>query len=243
MARLGPLRIVIWNVEWAAAGGRKGRTLRERIWDLSPDVVCICEGQEDWAPSDGFLLFPDRPYSPKAKPRCRKVMLWSRRRWHQVDRIGSPDLPPGRFLSATTDTPLGPVGFVGVCVPYEMANVIYGTGTSRNWEDHLRYLGGLAPILADDSRASRTVMLGDFNQRIPAIRAPRRVQDALFVALGTRFRVATAGVLPGLEGQDVDHLAHTDDLHVSGLHGLVKLDADGRKLSDHHGVFVELTPG
>jgi hypothetical protein len=39
-----------------------------------------------------------------------------------------------------TDTPIGPIRFVGVCIPWRDAHVRTGRRDRAPWEDHLRFL-------------------------------------------------------------------------------------------------------
>ena len=39
--------------------------------------------------------------------KVRMVLLWSREPWQQVDDVGSDAMPPGKFVSGVTRTPLG----------------------------------------------------------------------------------------------------------------------------------------
>ena len=195
---------------------------------------------EGFLPGSGHVIAPEEAYGPAAKPGQKKVILWSRAPWTEIDRHGSAGLPPGRFVRGVTETVIGLVDVIGVCVPYHMANVSFGRRDRRPWEDHLAYLGGLQDIVAQSLSPLPTILLGDFNQRVPRMGAPERVQNALLNTLGDLLSVGTAGRLPGLDEQHVDHLAHSPDLTVCGLLGLPRIDAAGLELCDHPGVFVEL---
>lgn len=84
-----------------------------------------------------------------------------------------------------------------------------------------------------------TLLVGDFNQRIPRTRAPIRVAAALGDCLGDLV-VATGGHVAGIDRQVIDHVAHSTSLAVRALEGFDRHDADGRPLSDHGGVCVVL---
>ena len=48
----------------------------------------------------------------------RKVVLWSRDPWERVDDLGHSSMPPGRFVSGVTRTPVGEVTVMGICIPW-----------------------------------------------------------------------------------------------------------------------------
>lgn len=94
------VRTVIWTVEWAKPWSRRGGILRDRIWELEPDIVCVCEAMDGWMPGGGHSLAPGQAYGPLAGEGQRKVMLWSRQPWEHADRLGDPSLPTWRGCTA-----------------------------------------------------------------------------------------------------------------------------------------------
>ena len=97
------------------------------------------------------------------------------------DDVGIDSMPPGRLVSGATQTSLGAVTVVGVCVPW------FGSRTEprrklerqMHWEDHEQYLAGPTEVLGRES-AKRLKVMGDFNQRIgPGSRAPLELRLAL----------------------------------------------------------------
>lgn len=163
------------------------------------------------------------------------MILWSRWPLEEIDPIGSPGLPRGRFVAATCRAPGGPLRLIGVCIPWSHAHVNTGRRDRAPWQDHLTYLKHLGPLLAARGDAVPTLLVGDFNQRIPRTRAPFQAATALGEALGD-LMVASAGDVPGIDRQVIDHVAHSSSLSVRELEGFDRHDADGRPLSDHDGV-------
>ncbi len=85
---------------------------------------------------------------------------------------------------------------------------------------------------------SKTIVLGDFNQRIPRKWAPKRLHEALLRAFDG-FEFATAGELAGVPQLVIDHIAHTPDLTLRGIRNWPKRNAQDESLSDHFGVWGE----
>ena len=100
------------------------------------------------------------------------------------------------------------------------------------------YLGGLRGVLEDAT--GPCLLGGDWNQRIPRMRQPKRVFRALEEAIPRSFDIATSGLIPGLDRQVIDHLAITGGLEVEQLTGIPKDDPNNGQLSDHDGVVVDI---
>lgn len=231
------LRIVNWNVEWAPPGRLRGQELRRRIRQVRPEVVCLTESHLDFFP-DGHIAPADDDYGYRCAPTRRKVLLWSRTPWTKVDSVGDRQLPSGRFVRGTTETSLGPVTFIGVCVPWKDAHVRTGRRDRKAWDDHATYLEHLPKTLQSLAR-NRTVVLGDFNQTIPRTRAPNHLFEMLTKAV-VGFEVATAGRLPGAETQAIDHVYHSSSLRTTQVRALSNQGPPGKRLSDHFGLSVSL---
>lgn len=233
------LSVCLWNVEWASRASARGSFFLQRLGESSSDVICITEGHADILPDGGHIITSDPDYGYPITPGRHKVLLWSRHPWQEVDTLGSPLLPSGRFVAGTTDTPRGAVRFVGVCIPWRDAHVRTGRRHRQPWEDHLTYLQHLSPLLPSE-RSVSTVLLGDFNQRIPRARQPEHVFAALTAVLSPRFRLATAGPIANAPDLAIDHLAVSGPLEPVQTEFLSQHDANGAPMSDHFGLRVLL---
>ncbi|WP_191058877.1 endonuclease/exonuclease/phosphatase family protein [Geminicoccus harenae] len=230
---------MLWNIAWRRRPSPAGRVIADIIEQHHPDIVCLTEAHSDFLP-DGHLIHARADYGYPLKEGRRKVLLWNRQPWTGSDDLGDERLPPGRFVAGTTETPLGSLRLIGVCVPWSAAHVATGRKDRRPWEDHLAYLDGLSGILARHDYAGRTIVLGDVNQFIPRKQAPLCVFHALMDAIPPFLRLATEGTIPKLGQPSVDHLWHTADLRAVRVRALPGHDPDGRPLSDHVGLFIEI---
>ena len=87
--------------------------------------------------------------------------------WSNVDRLGSPRLPEGRFVCAETEVAGQIWTLVGMCIPYHA----YRTG--EKWGPNQLQMPGKAPaaiwmrcattMLPKLKNRERVVLLGDFN--------------------------------------------------------------------------------
>lgn len=168
----------------------------------------------------------------------RKVLLWSKEPWTEIDDQGHDSIPPGRFVSGVTKTrAFGKVTVVGVCVPYRESRTRWtNDGVQRRpWDDHVQYLEGLRTVL--DRTGKRLVVVGDLNQRTEGRSYPARVRQALHAAIPSGVTIATGGL--GEERRSIDHVAISDELSAHALKVISRYH-EGKALSDHHGVLADL---
>ncbi len=234
------LRLVNWNVQWATPRSSRTPEILRRIDHHSAEVVCLTETHSGLLSREGYAICSQADSGYGIREGRRKVVLWSMQPWERVDDLGADSLPPGRFVSGVTRTSLGELTVVGVCIPW------FGSRTEarraerkQRWEDHERYLDGLAHVLGRVS-AQQLIVMGDFNQIIgPGSRAGRERQLALQRAFPASMTIATSAL--AYEGRkSIDHIALSEDLAVESVDVISNVD-DGRKLSDHFGVVADLS--
>ena len=129
------LDITLWNVQWAKA--KRAQFVKGRLLQCPADVLCVTEGYPDMLKDSGHLISSDADHGYNTTDDRRKVMLWSKNPWSSVDTGNGLDFPSGRFVSGITDTPLGSIRFVGVCIPWKSAHVSTGRRDREVWQDHM----------------------------------------------------------------------------------------------------------
>lgn len=234
-----PLSIVNWNVEWRPPHSLAARTLRIRISEQAPDIVCLTECYRDFLPS-GHVIEAAADYGYPIREGRRKVLLWSQQPWSDVDPFGHPDLPSGRFVRGRTATPVGPIEVMGVCIPWSGAHVSTGRRDRKRWDDHLSYLDALAKIIP--TAATRLLVVGDFNQNVPRTTAPTVAYRAMDDAILSRLRLVTMGRIEPIARQLIDHIAVSPDVIAHSVRSLSNMEG-GVRLSDHIGVAATLGLG
>ena len=205
------------------------------------DVLCVTEGSAGLLPRRDHIIDAGTNWGyPLRNESRRKVLLWSRCPWTEKDRFESSDFPGGRIVKGVTGTPIGPVTVIGVCIPWSDAHVNGGRKDRKRWQDHQVWLEAFQR-LAYRNATERTVVLGDFNQRIPRCGTPIGVYGALRCAFEA-FEIPTAGVLPEDPGLAIDHIAHTKDLKCNGPIGIwPKRSTEQEFMSDHFGVWADFS--
>ncbi len=151
-------------------------------------------------------------------------------------------MPPGRFVSGVTQTSVGEVAVIGICIPWFGSRTEARRGAERRgrWEDHEEYLTGLSEVL-EQVDAKRLIVMGDFNQRIgQGSRAPRALRLALQEAFEPNLRIMTADL--AFQGRkSIDHIAFSADWAVDSVAAISNIHGE-RKLSDHFGVASDVSP-
>ena len=167
-----------WNAEWATPTTKTGPRIASIIEQIEPDIFVLTEGCADLLPKSGYVIDGGINWGyERLDERNRKVLIWSKNHWHNIDQLGSHELPPGRFISGTTQTVLGEMKIIGVCIPWQSAHTTSGLKNRQAWEDHEVYLKHLAPLIAPGDIP--LIVAGDFNQRIPKGRQPHRIYEQL----------------------------------------------------------------
>lgn len=241
------MKVVNWNVQWATPASVRSPEILRHLAEHSPDIICLTETDarllSEW---DGHLISPRDRWGPSAGSNQQKVLLWSRCGWTDVDDVGCEALPKGRYIAGSTQTSVGPVTVIGVCIPYHNANVNVGTKNKEPWEDHSTYLSSLASILKRKA-SGRLIMMGDFNQQIRQQRRPypplshpvrAQLQETIQAGRPPGLTIVTAGL--GLRGRrTIDHIAISGELSAVSLATIDNMDGELR-LSDHFGVVADL---
>ncbi|MDS1114238.1 endonuclease/exonuclease/phosphatase family protein [Gordonia westfalica] len=229
------LTVATWNIMWANGSSARGRRVRNILREVDADLLIVTEGQRDLLPEGGHIVDAgsDWGYDITKSPERRKTMLWSRKPLTDVTTVPS-GAGAGRVLVAHTDTPLGQVRVLAVCIPWASAHVSTGRRDASNWSEHLECCDHIEVLTAGFDPRIPTIVAGDFNQRLPRVRQPIRVHERLLEVLD-RWTPHTAGDVR--YGPLIDHIA--SDLSCINLRTWSGTDDVGR-LSDHSGVTCTL---
>ena len=224
-----------WNAEWATPTTKTGPRIASIIEQIEPDIFVLTEGCADLLPKSGYVIDGGINWGyERLDERNRKVLIWSKNHWHNIDQLGSHELPPGRFISGTTQTVLGEMKIIGVCIPWQSAHTTSGLKNRQVWQDHEVFLTHLAPLIAP--KDSPLIVAGDFNQRIPKGRQPHRIYEQLIETF-KNLSVSTAQIN---EPPLIDHIAHSRHLRVDRVSIISDKDQHGT-LSDHRGAVIRFT--
>jgi endonuclease/exonuclease/phosphatase family metal-dependent hydrolase len=233
------LSVTTFNCQWRRSKSAAAAEIRRAILATDPEIVCLTEAYLDFFGDEGFVIEADADYGYPITAGRRKVLLWSRQPWSMVDSFGHANLPPGRFVCGTTQTSIGALAVIGVCIPWSAAHVSSGRRDQTLWAEHLDYLSAIGTWLP--AVPARQIVLGDFNQRVPRKRQPEIAFAALQAAILSRMEIATAHIVSSVGEPLIDHICHSRDLVPRSCAVLTNIAADGSEISDHVGVNVQLS--
>ncbi|MCY4415262.1 MAG: endonuclease/exonuclease/phosphatase family protein [Chloroflexi bacterium] len=233
------MTVVNWNVQWATPRSQRSPEILGRIAEHTPEIICLTETDAGLLAQNGHTICSEPDYGSGAMKNRRKVLLWSKQPWDKIDCLRNTSWTVGRFVSGVTDTSLGQMLVVGICIPWSHSRTRRYGGNSEAWQDHENYLNGLADLLAR-TPTHRTIVVGDFNQPIAQSgNVPARLRAKLRCAIPPRMTIATAGL--GSRGKrTIDHIVLSADLTAESL-GIISNIHEDKKLSDHFGVAATLT--
>lgn len=232
------LKIATWNTEWRKRHSRDAGLIRERLAAVDSDIVVLTETHfdflEDW---EGYSICGPEEYGEARWRSCRSVLLWSKWPWTGLDTVGSPGIIPGCYVKAISSTPFGEIPVAGIIIPYHMSNVTHGTGDRRAWEDHESSLDALHGIVRELPTVS--LVMGDFNQRIPFAWGSRRLNKKLLDTFSP-MEIMTGGPIEPIGDLAIDHIACGRAWKANRIEGISNIREDGGRVSDHFGLFAEL---
>lgn len=232
------MRVVNWNIERRAPQSWQSVSLMEEIDELAPDVICLTEAWRQSAePLGGFSISANGVAWSDQHPDERKVLLWSRQPWRNVQVVDGLEVT-GSTVTGTTSFGETEVRFVGLCIPYHFANPLGQEPRAKLWSQHERFLQDLRPYLAQWREEGPVIVAGDFNRRIPRSWGPKR-SYALLESAFHGYEIPTSGIIDEINDRTIDHVAFSANVKALRVIGRPAEAADGRRRSDHFGIVVD----
>ena len=207
-------KISCWNSDWATPASKRGKFFIDKF---DSDIICLTEGYENLLPKDGNIISSHEDYGYKTKKGRRKVILWSKNEWTDIDQLGSKEIPSGRFISGVTSG----IRIIGLCIPWRFAHVSTGRKDRNPWEDHLSFIQNLS------FSNEKTIILGDFNQNIPKKNQPEKVFASLnnmidgFNLLTTNMGLIHIVISTDLIAENIENIATENNSDHEGISCLV----------------------
>jgi hypothetical protein len=251
------MRIATWNVERPKSDtSPRSQRVLQKIHDVAADIWILTETHDTIRPDGGnyavsTATVPDPPIYHAAGE--HKTTIWSR--WPIVEQWAT--ATPHRATCAVIETPLGGLVVYGTVIPYHGARWPYGT--PRNWDAHY---AAIATQGADWSRLRRKFptfglcIAGDLNQTRTGRLwyGSKWGRTLLDLALEENNLIGVTqdnfGAAQELKEEDrallaqcIDHIC-LDRLwakYVKRIAIWPKELATGERLSDHSGVFIDLS--
>ena len=209
------IKISCWNSDWATPSSKRGKFFIDKF---DSDIICLTEGYENLLPKDGYIISSHENYGYKTKNARRKVILWSKDKWTDIDQVGSNKIPSGRFISGITNG----IRIIGICIPWRFAHVSSGRKDRKPWEDHLSFIQNLS------FSNQKTIILGDFNQNIPKKNQPEMVFSYLknmideFNLLTTNMGLIHIAISTDLKAESIQKIATENNSDHDGINCSIK---------------------
>ena len=230
------MRVLTWNLERRKVEITYGKLATNHLFFQAPDVMAITETRTNFPKNDGHTIWAQHPNGHFDDDE-RKVLLWSKTPWSDVDDVGDENLPVGRFISGITESRIGKIRVVGICIPYHMADVSHGTKDKKPWEQHIDFLKILPSIL--EKYTHPIVIAGDFNQRYPLVKYGNKEAAKKMAETFSKYEIVTKGIIDGMSKAGIDHISIDNNLQTKSIWGWPNV-IDGTRLSDHDGAGCEL---
>ncbi len=232
-------RVVTWNLERKRPHVGLGAVGVEHLFGLDPDVMVLTEARTEFPSRGGHSLWCEPHQGSRFAADERKVLMWSKNPWEDVDHLGIRGLDTSRFVAATTQTAIGRIRVLGICIPWHMAGVTHLIDHEKRkpWELHVDYLTVLGDLLRRVT--GPTVIAGDFNQRIPRIKNGNRAAAEALRTTFAAMNIVTEGQIDGTTKPGIDHIALSDHLRARNVWGW-RNTINGHRLSDHDGAAADI---
>jgi len=247
------VRVLNWNTQIASPRGVNGRfeIIHGLLTGSFSDIICLTEAYAETMPLGGYTTSSGLSgWDKYERLGARKVLLWNPHYpWYDIDKIGSPRLPEGRFVSAKMKWAGLEIVVVGMCIPFHSYRYAESWGEKRKaiWQGAIEYLDALREdVLPQDRYRKYTILLGDFNLQIPPSTYPypsslvNRKREQTFA--DWYIPTAVDFTLYGIDKALVDHIALSLDFDVGALRVINRLSTHIQILSDHNGVLLEVAP-
>uniref|UniRef100_B8HKT6 Endonuclease/exonuclease/phosphatase n=1 Tax=Cyanothece sp. (strain PCC 7425 / ATCC 29141) TaxID=395961 RepID=B8HKT6_CYAP4 len=238
------LRIATWNLDHPKPGSwQKTPAILQQIEAINADVWILTETNNkavDLA-AKGYEKFTSIEYTDKGLEQNAYTTIWSRLQAPtQIIKTFDPDLSVCIKVSQPIDL------------------MIYGTiitwhgdrgsdGTSKSWEEHYRSIqhhGDDWSRLIQEYSDHKLLVAGDFNQARDGSRwyGTQKGIDLLTAQLDRNHLVCLTDQIQPTNRGNVDHVCISQDLQPFCTASFWNNISDqGVKLSDHNGVFIDLS--
>jgi endonuclease/exonuclease/phosphatase family metal-dependent hydrolase len=79
------MKCLTWNIQWATESSTKGKRIKVIVEDADPDVMCFTEATWWMVPENGHAIESNPNYGYSNKGNRRKVLLWSKQPWQEIE--------------------------------------------------------------------------------------------------------------------------------------------------------------
>ena len=228
------LRIATWNLERPRRGGwKKNPIIQEQIDEINADIWILTETNSAINPGTCYSKVASSPDSYH-NPGENCSTIWSR---YPIGRT-FPTFHPSIAVCAEILSPLGNLLVYGTIITW--ANDRGATGTAKKWQEHYKSIISHGDDWAKLSQDLPLCVAGDFNQTLsgPTGYGTYKGRNMLSEALQKNHLVCVTDKIQF----NIDHICFSTDWaqRVNQVNTWQGFTPDGKPVSDHHGVYIDL---
>lgn len=235
------MRIVNWNIERNAPSSWQAQSLLTEIKSIEPNLLCLTEAHETSCNAlSGHSISAKGVAWSAQEASERKVVLWSLQPWTNVHMPKSLNEVGAAIVG---DTQISGVAHrvIGLCIPYAMASPFGKEPKTKQWTQHTAFLEAFIAYLSIIDLSIPTIILGDFNRRIPFKGWGSKAAYELLLMSLNGFQVLTADMRDASDRLTVDHIAINFTAKDISVSFRTEMSENGKRRSDHFGVVVDVS--
>ena len=225
------IRVLTWNMERKKPTTPLGAAALDHLFAYEPHLAVLTEASSAMPLRGGHLLDAARLDPGMWRADERKVALWAREPWQPLPEVAA-YCGADRAVAGVTETPIGTLRVLGVCIPWHLAGTRYQEPKRKAWEEHHEFLDRLERLL--DGGTPFDIIAGDFNQLRPRRWGPLHAEKRLLEVFRNYTLVTEGPLRHCVRSAGVDHIAVAANLTAIDAFGWPNV-IEGRRFSDHEG--------
>lgn len=228
------LRIATWNIERPRLRGwKKNPIICQQLYEINADIWILTETNSAINPGTCYSEVASSPASYHT-PGENGSTIWSR----YPIRKTFPTFNPSMAVCAEILLPMGSWLVYGTIITY--ANDKGPTGTAKKWQEHYKSITSHGQDWAKLNQGLPLCVAGDFNQTLSGSTGygTRQGREMLSQELQRNNLVRVTDKIQF----NIDHICLSPDWakRVNQVDTWQGFTPDGKPVSDHHGVYVDL---
>jgi len=228
------LRIATWNLERPRLRGwKKNPIIQEHINEIKADLWILTETNSAINPGTCYSGVASSPVSYHTPGEICST-IWSR---YPIEKP-FPTFDPSRAVCAEIRSPIGNFLVYGTIITW--ANDKGPTGTSKKWQEHYKAIASHGQDWAKLNQALPLCVAGDFNQTLSGSIGYGTHQGRKLLSQELQQNNLVC-VTDKIE-HNIDHICLSADWakRVNQVDTWQGFTPDGKPVSDHQGVYVDL---
>ena len=230
------MRIATWNLERPKRGGwKKNPIIQKQIDKINADIWILTETNSIIHPRSTYMGIATSSISGYHHPGENCSTIWSR---YPIGRT-FPTFHPSIAVCAEILSPLGNLLVYGTIITW--ANDRGATGTAKKWQEHYKSIISHGDDWAKLNQGLAWCVAGDFNETLSGATGYGTKQGRQMLNQELQRNHLTC-VTDRIE-YNIDHICLSPDWakRVKQVNTWQGFTLDGKPVSDHYGVYIDLS--